>query len=106
MKNKKMILWLALTVMAIVPVYAQQYDSESDFYTDADKNVNGGVIIKSYLGSNKEVRIPPSIQNNPVTGIGEKAFRDNKNIISVIIPNGVISIGYEAFFGCQLTRLL
>jgi len=69
MKNKKMVLWIAIIAMAIIPVYAQQYDSEKDFEIDWDLDVNGGVIINNYIGTKREVRIPPSIQNNPVTGI-------------------------------------
>lgn len=35
-----------------------------------------------------------------VTDIGTKAFRDNKDIISVTIPDGIYTIGYKAFKGC------
>jgi formylglycine-generating enzyme required for sulfatase activity len=103
MKNKKIILWIALTVTAIVSVYAQQYDSESNFKVDWDDN--GGVKIIKYTGSKKEVNIPPSIQNNQVTGIGKSAFQGNKNITRVTIPNSVTSIGNNAFFGSGLTRV-
>jgi len=92
MKNKKIILWIALIIMAIVPVYAQQYNSENDFKFDWDPNVKNGIIITEYIGSKKEVSIPPTIQNNPVTGIGGEAFDSNKNITKVIIPNGVKTI--------------
>jgi len=53
MKNKKMVFWIALIVMAIIPVYAQQYNSESDFQIDWDKKVKGGVVIARYIGTNK-----------------------------------------------------
>jgi len=92
MKNRKMVLFIALIVTTIIPVYAQQYNAESDFQIEKDQNVKGGVIITKYIGSKKEVRIPPSIQNSPVTGIGDKAFCFNSNITSVIIPNSVIKI--------------
>jgi len=98
MKNKKMVLWLALIVMAIFPVWTQQYDSEKDFQIDWDENVKGGVIIAKYIGTKKEVSIPPRIQNNPVTGIGYEAFKDNRNITKVTIPNSVTSI--SGFSGC------
>jgi hypothetical protein len=104
MKNKKKVLWFALIVMAIIPVYAQQYDSGNDFQIDWDPNTRNGVIINKYIGTKREVSIPPSIQNNPVTGIGSEAFRDNKNITKVTIPNSVIYIygsWFEgAFSGC------
>jgi len=37
MKNKKMFLWIALIVMAIIPIYAQQYDDENDFTIKSEK---------------------------------------------------------------------
>ncbi len=36
MKNKKMILWIAFLVMAIIPIYAQQYNSNSSSRGDPD----------------------------------------------------------------------
>ncbi len=36
-----------------------------------------------------------------VTSIANSAFKDNKNITSVIIPEGVTSIGWYAFEGCE-----
>jgi formylglycine-generating enzyme required for sulfatase activity len=96
MKNKKTILWIALLATAIIPVYAQQYDSEKDFQIDWDNN--GGVMIIKYLGQKREVSIPPKIQDNTVTGIGYGAFNDNKNITRVTIPDSVTSI--VGFSGC------
>jgi len=100
MKNKKMvfkrmILLIALIVTAIIPVYAQQYYSEKDFQIDWDPNSKNGVIINKYIGTKKEVNIPPSIQNNPVTGIGSAAFKENENITRVIIPDSVTHIDGE-----------
>ena len=103
MKNKKMVLWIALIVIAIIPVYAQQYDSEKDFQIDWDKDVKDGVIITKYIGTRREVSIPPKIQNNTVTGIGISAFYNNKNITSVIIPNSVVSLG--GFGNTSLTSI-
>jgi len=99
MKNKKMVLWFALIVMAIIPVYAQQYNPESDFKIDWDKDIKDGVVITGYIGTRREVSIPPKIQNNPVTRI-ESAFENNKNITKVTIPNSVTNIEWGAFAGC------
>jgi len=112
MKNKKIVLWIALVVTAIITACAQQYNSEKDFEIDWDEDVEGGVVINKYIGTKKEVRIPPSIQNYPVTSIGKEAFFMKENITRVIIPNSVkrIEDGYSdgnhdhgAFTGC--TRL-
>jgi len=101
MKNKKIILWIALIVTALIPIYAQQYDSEKDFKVDWDKNVKDGVIITKYIGSKKEVRIPPSISNFTVTKIGKEAFMDRRYVTRVTIPNSIASIDEWAFFDCE-----
>jgi hypothetical protein len=82
-------------------VCAHQYDPESDFRIDWDTNAKDSVIITQYLGSKKEVRIPPSIQNFSVTEIGDEVFADNNNITGVTIPDGVTRIGIFTFEGCS-----
>ena len=39
-----------------------------------------------------------------VTAIGTKAFKDNKDITSVTIPDGIYTVGYKAFKGCTGLR--
>ena len=39
----------------------------------------------------------------PITAIGEGAFKNCKNLLSITIPEGVMSIGAHAFEGCTLT---
>ena len=78
-------------------------NSESDFEA---RPIEGGsaIEITGYVGESWEVRIPPRIRNLPVTNIGQRAFRE-KNLISVVIPNGVIEIGDVAFSNNQLTSI-
>jgi len=75
--------------------YIGNYSPESDFEIDSY-----GVITK-YKGSDENVNVPPIINGNKVTDIGEDAFYDNKTIKTVILPNGVTSIGYRAFRSCS-----
>ncbi len=65
--------------------------------------VNGGTSIDKYNGSDPHVVIPStdSLGNTPVTRIGGHAFSANKNIISVVIPEGVTRIGNNVFDGCE-----
>lgn len=60
---------------------------------------NGEVTITEYTGSGIDVAIPSHINGNPVTCIGEEAFK-GKQIRSVVIPSGVKKIDWFAFSGC------
>ena len=98
----------------------QQYNAEKDFTV---KIIDDGksIEITKYVGTSKEVRIPPRIQNLPVTVIGAEAFKggdwkkgaDEKSIfvagnqlVTVTIPNSVTHIGALAFMGNQLTNVI
>ncbi len=62
---------------------------------------------KSYavvgIGSckDKDVVIPVTYNNLPVTSVGESAFRDCSNLTSVTIGNSVTSIERDAFRTCS-----
>jgi len=73
-----------------------ELSNESSFgYTESD----GRITITSYKGEGGIVSIPSFINNLPVTAIGDNAF-ENAAVTSVIIPDGVESIGWFAFSGC------
>ena len=80
-----------------------QYDDEKDFKVKIIDN-GKAVEIVGYEGTKKEVRIPPTIQNLPVTVIGDNAFRE-KNLMAVTIPHGVTTIGNRAFQINQLNSV-
>ncbi|MBQ3270306.1 MAG: leucine-rich repeat domain-containing protein [Clostridia bacterium] len=69
---------------------------------DYDYTVNGDTAtIVLYHGEGKDVEIPAEIDGYPVTGVGDKAFRDKK-LNSLSVPDGVLTIGKQAFEYCLL----
>ena len=58
------------------------------------------VAINKCYGGKENLVIPKEIGGKKVIGIESEAFLDNKNIKSVIIPDGVQFIYSQAFFGC------
>jgi hypothetical protein len=56
-----------------------------------------GVVITRYNGSEKEVRIPSTIQGLLVKEIGNSSFYGNNTATSIIIPEGVTIIRKKAF---------
>ena len=61
---------------------------------------DGTMEITDYKGDLKEVIIPPMIGKKPVTSIGEMAFRQKYDLLSVVIPDGVRHIQKDAFDSC------
>jgi hypothetical protein len=100
MKNRKIILVFILITVLAVTSYAQQYDPESDFNirrvrVTRNSKIEEEIEITAYVGDKTDVRIPPRIQNLPVTGFSRNAFPSDTT--SLVIPNSVTSIEEEAF---------
>ena len=51
--------------------------------------------------SDTDINVPPQYCGLPVTGIANGAFRDCRNITSVVIPDSITSIGNSAFWHCS-----
>ena len=78
-----------------------------------EKCPDGTLMITAYKGSETMLQIPSQIGKNPVTAIGTNAFSPDRpgrrwsqrfallNIRSVIIPEGITTIGDVAFSGCK-----
>ena len=61
---------------------------------------DGTVEITYYLGEDKEVVIPSTINGKKVTSIGHGAFMECINIEKITIPDSVTTIDYNAFSDC------
>ena len=61
---------------------------------------DGTATITRYNGNETELVIPAEIDGHGVTGIANGAFFENRDLMSVIIPDGMMSIGDGAFFSC------
>ena len=63
-------------------------------------------IFMGSTDTEEVIRFPAEIDGLRVTGIGRRACRNCQNVTVVIIPEGVTSIDFSAFSGCQkLIRL-
>ena len=62
--------------------------------------VDGQAEVIDYTGTAKKIVIADTYEGAPVKAIADYAFYD-KNITSVIIPEGVTEIGNSAFWSCN-----
>ena len=63
-------------------------------------NEDGGITIGGYRGLSREVVIPDTIADKPVTIIADDAFKDT-SITSVVMPDSITEIGNNAFNNCS-----
>lgn len=63
--------------------------------------------ISGYSGPGGTVEIPPVVGSRTVKGVGNYAFKNNKDITTVILPSYIERIDKESFDGCDnLTKLI
>ncbi len=90
------------TITDIGSALIKKYSEGLEFALNADKKSYSVTGIGSCTDS--EVVIPPTYNDLPVTYIRMYAFQYCDNLISVNIPDSIIGIGSDAFYGC--TRLI
>ncbi|MDD4082628.1 MAG: leucine-rich repeat protein [Sphaerochaetaceae bacterium] len=90
-------------------VYAKWIAKNVDSATYGDYTysvTNSKATITKYNGGDTSITIPSKIGGFNVTTIGERAFYNCANIISVTIPDSVTTIGDKAFYYCsELTSI-
>ncbi|MBO7711230.1 MAG: leucine-rich repeat protein [Lachnospiraceae bacterium] len=98
--TKKILSIIVILVLSItlLPMSAMAHES-GDF--DYELDDNGNAVITHYNGSGGEVTIPATLDNLPVTAIGEMAFYSNKSITRVTFEGGINTIGEDAFTYCD-----
>ena len=82
-------------------VFVMDPPADSSLFAFELDDSGTGYVITDYVGDEAELVIPDEYDGLPVTGIASNAFESNKQLIVVIIPDSVTSIGEYAFNGCS-----
>ena len=99
---KKIVFFLVLILLPTM-TYAEKIEKDGIWYNIYDYFDFAEVTFgtSKYFGV---ITIPATIENEgknySVTSIGDNAFADCPNLISVKIPNCITSIGNQSFSGC------
>lgn len=97
---------LLLGNMPGVTTYVKADTVEDSSSRDANEvfryqEMEEGIKLTGYLGSEENLQIPEQINGLTVKSITSDAFKDCKSLVSVTIPEGVTTIGNGAFFNCR-----
>ncbi len=80
-------------------IYA--YWSEENKPTDFTYSGTDAITVSGYSGTSTTMWIPAYIGGVPVTTISASAFENKTELVKVVVPNTVTSIGLGAFKGCN-----
>lgn len=83
-------------LLALTPAYAEGSDYEFD--------AASGTITK-YLGSAEFLEVPSAIAGTAVRHLAQDAFKLNKSIKELVLPEGLLTIGKDAFFSTGVTGI-
>ena len=95
--GRRMVSWImACAVWAglLLATGGIAHAAAGDFEFDAYRST-----ITRYVGAGGDVVIPSEIDGVPVLVVGDDAFRDDENLTSVTVPEGVEQIAWSAFSG-------
>ena len=86
-----------------IEVKTTEGDSEIYYAGDNDeyvmyKDINGNHYLVSYLGEGGDITLP-TLEEGQTYSIKKRAFSENRDITSVVIPEGVTKIYGSAFYG-------
>ena len=85
-----------LLLLAAVPLQVSAYETEGDFIYEV---YNEQASLLQYNGSDKVVEVPGELGGYPVIRIETYAFRESA-VEEVILPEGLLDIGLQAFEDC------
>lgn len=91
---------LLAACLIIIPVVAFAVSSvEAPAYTYRVEEQKA--YISAYQGREKEVTVPDQLDGYPVVGVDEEVFEGNEYIVTVTLPESILSIGSALFSGCK-----
>ncbi|MBQ2927067.1 MAG: leucine-rich repeat protein [Oscillospiraceae bacterium] len=100
MKRKLWTLLLALILAVCVVPMTASATSDFEYRIDTYSYEEPACIITGYTGTAAEVVIPAEIEGYPVKEIYSYTFKDCTSLTSVVISEGITTIGSSAFDGC------
>ena len=101
---------MVASAFSALPVSAAEVESNTSAVSSDENFISGDyeytflddgtVEISKYIGSDKEITIPDTIDGKKVTSIGTCVFENCIGLESITIPENITNIEHIAFFDC------
>lgn len=98
------------SAFSVLPVSAAEVESDTSAVSSDENFISGDyeytflddgtVEISEYIGSDKEITIPDTIDGKKVTSIGNHVFENCIGLESITIPENITNIEHMAFHYC------
>lgn len=98
MKKKLCLILSLVMILATFSPYALAKENKVEYTYKALKD--NTVEITAYKGTDTDVVVPAKLGGKIVSRVGELAFSNNKNIVTLKISDGIKKISDDAFQGC------
>ena len=103
MKKRTAGLLACLCALLLAAAFSSASAAPSTFtsgYYNCTLQNDGTAMITGYTGEEAVLVLPAELEGVPVTAIGPSAFQANLELIDLVIPEGVVSLGDYAFQRC------
>ena len=105
-RNKKKKALTAFAILAVVLMIASVIVSAIQYVKiesglKYEESVGGVIVTAGKFYHENKVEIPSTYDGKKVVGIGDGAFNNNEDIISVSLPISIKNIGQNAFRNCR-----
>lgn len=96
---KKIITLILMFVLCVLLCACGSSSKESPVEDFSYEMNDGEIVITGYIGTDLEIYVPSTINDRPVTAIGESAF-EGYDMTHITIPDSVTIIEKGAFYDC------
>ena len=98
---------IMLSIVMLLCVFSFNLPSFALSYNGFSYEIqNEKVVITGYNGAETKLTIPAQIDSKSVIKIENNAFKDNKNLTSVTISEGIEDVGESAFENCTSLAII
>lgn len=97
-------IWVRTSNILLRPYFVPEGTHGLEYQLNAEGTAYTVTNLDTSMAQNYNVVVPAQYNKKPVTAIGENAFLGKSEMLTVSLPDSILSIGANAFKGCVNLR--